>query len=71
MPPQVDKKQRIIILFEAFLAFKGKATVSEFYKWIAENKFTGCSFYTTREIGMIIHTSGKFEKTGHKWSRRG
>lgn len=71
MPPQLDRKQRIHILFEAYLAFKGEATVAEFYKWLAENKLTNSHIYTSREIGMILSSSGKFEKNKNKWRRRG
>lgn len=72
MAGPVDRKQRISILFEAYVACNGTATVSEFYKWMNENQITGCSVYTSKEIGMIIHTSGKFEKIDkNRWKRKG
>lgn len=72
MAGPVNRKQRIVILFEAYVACRGESTVSEFYKWLNENQITGCSIYTSKEIGMIIHTSGKFEKTTkNRWKRRG
>ena len=64
---QIDKKQRIIVLFEAYLAFKKETTMTDFYKWMVENKITGYKVYTLREIGMIVYSSGKFEKKGSRW----
>lgn len=70
MAQQINKQQRIAILFEAYLAFKKEATVSEFYKWLVENKISGYNYYLSRQIGMIVKTCGKFEKKGKKWIRK-
>lgn len=70
MPEQIDSKKRIIILFEAYLAFEEEATISAFYKWLVENKITGYNYYLSRQIGMIIKASGKFERKGNKWRKR-
>lgn len=70
MPEQIDSKKRIIILFEAYLAFVEEATISSFYKWLVENKITGYNYYLSRQIGMIVSASGKFERKGNKWRKR-
>ena len=62
MVSKIPKRERLIILLEAYFTFHSKATIPMIYDWLIVNKIHGYQDYTKADITSIMKRSIYFEK---------